>query len=352
MESDKVSGSPADRCKVPQAFWRTLDHLGLRPAVVLQQARLPSTLHLTQPGFVTTAQLFAIWKAVEELTGDLEFGFKMVKASAEAGHQSAFLAAHYAANFRDAILRVDRFKRLGSCEQFRFEERKGEFSITKDWPYAREPEPAILVDMSFAYLLELGQRGTGQKIVPLLMELARPDRAGSLHRSWFKCPVRYGAPRNMIVFRSSDLDRPFPGHNEEFLDLLTPALAAALGDLHAQSTIGEHVKAVLKRSLASGRPDVATVARHLAMSERTLQRRITDEGATFRTLLAEARQELGRQLLADPAMEIDEIACMLGFQDTSSFYRGFRDWEGVTPGRWRALHGARSRSMSPSSLIH
>ena len=341
----------ANRCRVPKAFWRTLDHLGLRPGVVLRQARLPSTLHLSATGFVTTAQLFAIWKAVEDLAGP-EFGFKMVKASDEAGHQPAFLAAHYAADFRDAISRIDRFKRLGSCEVFRFEERNGEFSISKEWPYAAEPEPAVLVDMSFAYLLELGRRGTGHKIVPLRVELARPDTFRLVYDNAFECPIRYSAPRNLIILRSSDLDRPFPGHNAEFLELLTPALTAALGDLHAQSTVGEQVKAVLKRSLASGRPDVAAVARDLGMSERTLQRRVTDDGSTFRTLLAEARQELGRLLLADPAMEIDEIACMLGYQDTSSFYRGFREREGVTPSRWRALHTDTSRGASASSLIH
>ena len=133
--------------------------------------------------------------------------------------------------------------------------------------------------------------------------------------------------------RSSDLDHPFPGHNAEFSGLLTPTLTAALDDLHAQSTVGEQVKAVLKRSLASGRLDVAAVARDLGISERTRQRRVTDDGSTIRTLLAEARQELGRLLLADPAMEIDEIACLLGYQDTSSFYRGVREWEGVTPSR-------------------
>ncbi len=82
-------------------------------------------------------------------------------------------------------------------------------------------------------------------------------------------------------------------------------------------------------------------ARDLGMRERTLQRRVTDDGSTFRTLLAEARQELGRLLLADPAMEIDEIACLLGYQDTSSFYRGVREWEGVTPSRGHDIQRAR-----------
>jgi len=86
---------------------------------------------------------------------------------------------------------------------------------------------------------------------------------------------------------------------------------------------------------------LSEVARDLGLSGRTLQRRITEEGTSFRDLLSEARQELGRQLLSDPSAEIDEVACLLGYQDASSFYRAFRYWEGVTPSRWRELHGGK-----------
>lgn len=324
---------------MPQAFWRALEHLGLRPAAVLRQARLPATLSLGATGLVTTAQLFAIWTAVEELTADPGFAFKVVEASDTAGHQPAFLAACYAADVRDAVARVARFKGLGGCELFRLNERHGEFSISKDWPHATEPEPALLIDMTFAYLLALGRKGTGRPLTPLRVDFERPDPGSDAHQAYFGCPIRWSAQRNAMVLRSAELDRPFPGHNREFLDLVTPALAAALGELRAESTTAEQVKVVLKRMLASGRPEVAGVARDLGLSERTLQRRIADEGTTFRALLAEARQELGRRLLSDPSMGIDEVACLLGYQDTGSFHRGFREWEGTTPSHWRALNG-------------
>lgn len=68
--------------------------------------------------------------------------------------------------------------------------------------------------------------------------------------------------------------------------------------------------------------------------------------------LVEARQELGRRMPADPSTAIDEVACLLGYQDTSSFYRAFRDWEGGTPNRWRELNcsGVRARSDAEHRL--
>lgn len=185
-------------------------------------------------------------------------------------------------------------------------------------------------------------------LTPLRVEFARADPKSDVHRAYFGCPIRYGAPGNVLVLKSADLARPFPGHNPELLAMLTPALASALGELDAHSSVREQVKIVLKRSLASGRPELLDVARELGMSERTLQRRITEEGGSFREILIEARQELGRQLLSDPAADIDEVACLLGYRDASSFYRAFRGWEGVTPNRWRELNGS---SQAGSRLL-
>lgn len=334
-----MTAIPADKCKVPLAFWRAVERIGLPPSAVLRQARLPATLHLSENGMVTTAQYFAIFRALEELAPEPALGLRLVREADTTVHPPSTLAAFHARDYRDGLYRVARFKRLCTPEQLSFNEEKGEVSITSDWIYASEPEPGIATDVAFAFLVELGRRGTGQPLAPLRVEFMSAGPKSDLHQAFFGCPIKYGATRNKLVLKSSDLDRPFPGHNPELLDILTPALAAAMGELQARSSIGDQVKVVLKRSLASGRPELSQVAQDLNMSERTLQRRITDEGKTFRELLSEARQDLGRQLLSNPATDIDEVACLLGYQDRSSFYRAFRDWEGLTPLQWRELNG-------------
>ncbi len=333
-----MSGARADRCKVPQAFWLTIERIGLPPAALLRQARLPAALHLNRQGFVTTAQYFALWRALEDLVPEPGIGIKLVEAADTAVLPPSNLAAFHARGYRDGLYRIARFKRLCTPEQLHFTEENGEFTITTEWLYATELEPAVATDVTFASLVELGRRGTGQCLTPCRVQFVRPDPKVDIHRAYFGCPVRYGASHNVLTLKSADLDRPFPGHNPELLEMLTPALASALGELDAHSSIREQVKIVLKRSLASGRPELLDVARELGMSERTLQRRITDEGGSFRGILIEARQELGRQLLADSSADIEEVACLLGYQDTSSFYRAFRGWEGVTPNRWRELN--------------
>lgn len=194
----------------------------------------------------------------------------------------------------------------------------------------------------------MGRRGTGLHLTPLQVALTCPPPGSDAHRAYFGCPIRFGAPHNALILNAEDLDKPFPGHNPELLEILTPALSAAMGELQAHRSTSEQVKTVLKRSLASGRPELSDVARELGMSERTLPQCITNESATFRELMVAVRQELGRQMLADPTTAIDEVAYLLGYQDTSSCYRAFREWEGVTPSRWRKLN-CPAEPSSPTS---
>lgn len=313
-----------------------MQNAGIEPAKALRLAGLSSSLHLDASATFSTAQLFAVWKAVESLSDDPAIALRLLEGADQRGHQPAFIAALYAADFRDAIGRIERFKRMGACEVFRTEETRDAWTITKDWPFATEPEPAVSVDLSFLFLLELGRRGSGRRVVPKRVELIRRGPATGELADYFGGPIVFGATRNAMTFHVEDLALPFPGHSPEFLDLVTPGLAAAFAELQEGAAIAERVKAVLKRCLASGRPEVAHVARELGMSERTLQRRIAGEATTFRDLISDARRELSEQLLGDPALQIDEVTYLLGYQDTTSFYRAFREWAGISPGVWRA----------------
>ena len=327
----------ADRCKVPPLFWRTVMRAGLRPERLLRHARLPATLHLNPQAIITTAQFFALWKAVEQLLPEPGLAIRIIEALNTAAHPPSVLIALYARNFRDGLVRLARFKRLCVPEQLLWDEKKAECRITVMWPHATEPTPSIAIDVTFVTLLELGRRGTGQRIIPSRIELRRPSLESDLHEQYFGCPIRLSAPRDTLVLKSVDLKSPFTGYNPEMLSLLTPVLASALEELRVHGSTGDQVKTVLKRNLARGRAELSHVARDLGVSERTLQRRITEEGTTFRSLLSQARRDLGRQLLFARDRSINEVAYLLGYQDANAFHRAFRKWEGVSPARWRYL---------------
>lgn len=77
------------------------------------------------------------------------------------------------------------------------------------------------------------------------------------------------------------------------------------------------------------------MAARLKMSERSLQRRLADEGVTFDALLDEVRRVLSLRYLADPSIAIAEVAYLLGYSEPSPFYRAFRRWTGTSPSEMR-----------------
>ncbi len=98
----------------------------------------------------------------------------------------------------------------------------------------------------------------------------------------------------------------------------------------------DRVRAVLLESLPAGDGTMGAVAGQLAMSTRTLHRRLQGEGTTFQRVLDTTREALARHYLANPDLSAAEISFLLGYADASSFYRAFHDWTGSTPERVRA----------------
>ncbi len=333
-----MSKPAGDRCRLPQAFWRAAERMGLPAPALLRQARLPATLHVGPETWLSTAQYFDLWRAVEALSQDPAIGLRMTVETDTSLHPPSTMAAFFARDYRDGLNRLARFKRLCTPEELLLAESGAECRVSVRWLYTDEAEPAAAADVTFGAILELGRRGTGRHIVPIRVEMARPGPVGDAHRSYFGAPIRTDCAHNALILRRADLDLPFAGHNPELLAILDPSLVASLGEIEAQSSLPDQIKILIKRRIASGKPDIADVAREMGLSERTLQRRITEQGGTYRALLDEARQELGRHLLSDGRTSTDEVAFMLGFQDKSSFYRAFRAWEGVTPGEWKGMH--------------
>jgi AraC-like DNA-binding protein len=337
--SPKMAVRQPDRFKAARAFWIGLGKINLTPAAVLRQARLPATLYDGEKNLVTTAQFFALWRAVAELSPDPAAGLKIATQIEVGNRPPSTIAAYHARDYRDALTRLARFKQLCSPEQLQIRTSKDDCFIEPVWQHAQEETPPLLTDAAFASFVELGRNGTGHMVEAKRLELRRSAEATGVHETYFQCPVKFRARRNMLVLHAADLDRPFLNYNAELLEMLDPQLLNALEERRTQRSISEQVKWILKRLLTGARPDIEAVARELGLSDRTLQRRIVDDGSTFRQLLLEARQELAREYLMRPEMDVAEVAYLLGYEDTNSFYRAFRTWEGTTPAQLRSVIG-------------
>ena len=328
----------SDRFKVSSLLAGRLKEHQVSVPAVLRRAGLPAGFFQQEKIYVSTAELFALWRAIGETSTDPAIGLKLGAEPRFERYQPTAIAAVCSRTFRDALQRVARYKQITCPEEIRVRTSGDEASVEFIYLQAEEVQPDVMVDLVLSWILGIGRRGTDGQIAPLRLELTRSAQNRELLESHFGCRVRFKSPRNALVFRNSDLDRPFVTQNEELLKAIGAQLEAELQERNTSPDVGEQVKHTLKRSLAGKRPTLQQVARELCTSTRTLQRRLTDADITFQQLVEETRRELAHHYLRHSTVELNETAFLLGYEDSNSFFRAFQGWEGTSPGEWRTQH--------------
>lgn len=153
----------------------------------------------------------------------------------------------------------------------------------------------------------------------------------------FGVPVRFDAGESALWFPPEALHVPFAGRDpvvrrylETHAESLLAALPAAAPPLLAQ------VREAIVVELATSGAELSRVAKRLAMSGRTLQRRLGESGTSYQQLVDDVRSTMAQALLRDRARSIVDVAFELGYADLKGFYRAFKRWTQATPAEWRA----------------
>ncbi len=316
-----------------------LEEAGVPSAAVLRSAGLTGDLFEQRRILVTTEQLFALWRAIGEVSGDPAIGLKLATESKTERFPPMGIAALSTANFGAAIQQMARYKRLAAPEEILHEMSDEEWSIEFRWTLAVEVEPAVLIEHCFAWVMTIARHGSGTWLAPLRVELVKARPHMKALERFFGCAVACGKARNAMVFRSSDAALPFVTRNAELLEMLAPQFEHELRQRTANDdSFLELVRGAIQNKLTGHRPTIEDVARELHMSSRTLQRRLQESGSGFQRVLDEARHEMARYYLRNSVLELGEAAYLLGYEDANSFARAFRGWEGVPPTHWREVN--------------
>ena len=321
-----------------------LEELGVRASAVLRRAGLPQGF-IDQPRvLLNTEELFALWRAIGEVSANPAIGLLLGTETKTERFHPIGLAALSTENFGSAIDQMARYKQLTCPEEVLQERDDEEWSIQFRWLLADEIEPPVLNECCFAWVLSIARHGTGMRLSPLRVEFVQPRAQVKTMERHFACPVVCGAARNAVVFRAADAQRPFVTRNAELLGMLAPQFEEELRQENGDENFIERVRVAIQQKLAGRRPNIEDIADALHISARTLQRRLQDEGASFQRVLEEARHQLARHYLNNSVLELNEAAYLLGYEDSSSFVRAFRTWEGIPPARWREEQRAKAAS--------
>lgn len=145
---------------------------------------------------------------------------------------------------------------------------------------------------------------------------------------------RFNKPGVQIRFPARMLDEPIPSADAVSVRLAIDRCEQELARQAASLTTADVVRS--KLVCQGGRyPDMAAMARMLLVSERTLKRRLQEEGSSFQALLDKARHQDSMRLLSNSALAIKQVAEAVGYADPANFARAFSKWTGFSPREWR-----------------
>jgi len=282
------------------------------------------------------AQFYALWTALESVTGDPAFGTAMAGHISAEIFQPPLFAALCSPDLRHAAERMAVHKRLIGPLALSVVDVPEGLRLTVTWP-SEPAAPVGLVAFELAFIVVLARLGTRARVVPAAITVPSPPAgaASEAYRELLGVPFGAGATAS-VTFSGPDASRPFLTANDEMWRVFEPELRRRLADLDRVESTTDRVRAALLELLPAGRTDAAGVARRLALSGRTLQRRLADEGTTFQVELDRTRLALAHHYLGRPDVTVAEVAFLLGYDEPSSFYRAFHRWSGTTPQQARA----------------
>jgi AraC-like DNA-binding protein len=148
--------------------------------------------------------------------------------------------------------------------------------------------------------------------------------------------VEFGATTDEFALDANARELPLIHADPYLNNVLSKYCEAALTDRRGNvSQLRTRVENAISSLLPHGRVAVDDVARSLGMSNRTLARKLSDEGLNFTEVLQQLRRDLAVRYLDDPKLHISKIAWLLGFNDVSAFTHAFKRWTGKTPSQMR-----------------
>lgn len=191
-------------------------------------------------------------------------------------------------------------------------------------------------EYSVAVALNTIRMMVGSRWVPMEVQFAhQPPRQTSEHLRVFGAPVSFAAPTNALVFDPEFVERQVPSADERLYPIMRRYLEQVLQEMPRETDELASVRRAVGEIMREGDPKLADVARKIALSPRTLQRRLKEQGLDFKGLVDDTRRRFSLNYLKDPQHTLTEIAYLLGYSEVSAFNRAFKRWTGTTPVSYR-----------------
>jgi AraC-like DNA-binding protein len=152
----------------------------------------------------------------------------------------------------------------------------------------------------------------------------------------FNCPVLFDQPQNFIAYKTTALETRTAKADASINKFLVERVEEERKGIEVSAfKIVSDVEALIKDALPSGIPGIIQIGEHMGMSSRTLTRRLSESGISFRDLVKQTQETIAKDLLQNTSSTVSEIAFQTGFSEQSAFSRAFKRWTGLSPLEFR-----------------
>ncbi|MBR1157356.1 AraC family transcriptional regulator [Bradyrhizobium sp. JYMT SZCCT0428] len=238
----------------------------------------------------------------------------------------------------DALLNVKRYSTImneGIRLNVRLDERA--VAIAFDYVDIDRQSDRHQIEFWLVTLVRICRQVTDTRLAPRSLKFRhRRDETPAEMRSFFGCDVEFGADSDEVIFPAPVASLPIVGSDNYLNDLLLRYAEEALADRpQVRASLQSAIESVLPQLLPHAKVSASDVAQRLAISTRTLSRKLRDENVTFSEILEETRAALAKRYLAERDLPVTQIAWLLGYSEVSSFTHAFKRWTGMTPRQFR-----------------
>jgi AraC-like DNA-binding protein len=283
---------------------------------------------------------FELWERAMQLVQDPSFPLHVGSAfDLETLEAFGFLAMS-CETLRDAYERTARVRALYNVGSRWELEIEGDHMkmLWCPWPVKVRSELArrSVNEYEVAEMLASIRKLTQRRLVPRRIAFRHSaPRDVSAYRELLGQAPEFDASFDGFEADNSWLNEPVRSKNVKLRDYFERQCELAREAFATDPPFTALVRQRLAAGMDGGALTMANVARSLGTSQRSLHRRLADESTRFNALLDEVRRQFAEQYLARPRLAVTEVAYLVGFSDSSAFFKAFRRWTGVTPSEYR-----------------
>lgn len=323
-----------------------LAEVGVDYADVLRRAELPEDLVNRDNVRLNSESFLRFFEALDGSVRDPAFWVRLTEAMNPEFFTPPVFASLCSPNLAIAAERVARFKPLLGPIVLTVHDGPDGLDLVYRWKDVGTRLPAYMHGLEALFATNVARLGTRERIRPIEVVVPAFPRDPQPFEDYLGIRMTQGDAIR-VRFSAADAHRPFLTANRAMWDIFEPELRKRLADLEGDSTFAERTRVVLMEALPSGQAGMDNVARRLALSSRTLQRRLRSEGTNFKAVVDSTRERLARHYLHHTQLSATEIAYLLGFDESTSFFRAFQRWTGTTPEAMRQ----QSAGPSPAAAV-